>query len=122
MPRRAPRSSPWSPSSPTPPSRAPAGAWDLSTGEDINYPGAIGPRPPLPARLLRGYVARMMRAGLVDASVMQALMGVMTLSAPVNALVSPGVLIAVARSSGRPVPPGPTLTAEERARVGLTPG
>ncbi len=102
--------------------RAAAGAWDLSTGEDINYPGAIGPRPPLPARLLRGYVARMMRAGLVDASVMQALMGVMTLSAPVNALVSPGVLIAVARSSGRPVPPGPTLTAEERARVGLTPG
>ncbi|MEU4212941.1 FAD-dependent monooxygenase [Streptomyces sp. NPDC026206] len=101
--------------------RATAGAWDLSTGEDINYPGAIGARPPLPARLLSGYFTRMLRASVVDPVVMRALMAVMTLSAPMNALIRPEVVVAVLRATGRPVRPGPTLTAEERTRAGMAP-
>ncbi len=96
-------------------------AWSMAVGEDIHYPGAIGERPPVPARLLRGYVQRMMLTGTVDPAVTRPLLDVMTLSKPMAGLFAPGVVLRVLRGPlGRP-PTEPPITAAERAVAGLTP-
>ncbi|MFF7724997.1 NAD(P)/FAD-dependent oxidoreductase [Streptomyces sp. NPDC008001] len=95
--------------------------WDLATGEDINYPGAIGERPPAASRVLRGYVQRLMRTATVNPVVMRSLFDVMTLSAPMTALVRPSVLLGVARGPGREVRNEPSITAAELAVCGLGP-
>ncbi|RLU80449.1 pyridine nucleotide-disulfide oxidoreductase [Streptomyces griseocarneus] len=96
-------------------------AWDLATGEDINYPGAIGKRPPAAARLLRGYVQRMMWAATGDPLVLRALMDVMTLSEPMTHLVRPSVALGVARGPGPRAQAGPSVTPGELALWGLAP-
>ncbi|CAM5285909.1 FAD-dependent oxidoreductase [Streptomyces abikoensis] len=101
--------------------RAASSPWDLATGEDINYPGTIGERPPAAARLLRGYVQRLMRTAVVNPVVMRSLYDVMTLSAPMSALVSPPVLLGVLRGPGREVRSEPSITAAELAVCGLAP-
>ncbi|MBT2387267.1 NAD(P)/FAD-dependent oxidoreductase [Streptomyces sp. ISL-11] len=101
--------------------RASAGPWDLATGEDMNYPGAIGERPPLAARLLRGYVQRLMWAATGDPVVLRALMDVMTLSAPMSDLMKPAVALGVARGPGRAAQREPSITAAELALCGLPP-
>lgn len=94
-------------------------AWAMAAGEDIHYPGAVGERPPAAARLLRGYLQRMMRTGTVDHAVTRALLDVMTLSAPVSRLFAPAVALRVARGPGRRPSHEPPVTAAELARVGL---
>ncbi|MFI9202696.1 NAD(P)/FAD-dependent oxidoreductase [Streptomyces sp. NPDC053048] len=94
-------------------------AWAMAAGEDIHYPGAVGERPPAAARLLRGYIQRMMRTGTVDRTVTAALMDVMTLSAPVSQLFTPAVALRVARGPRRPPPQEPPITAAELALAGL---
>ncbi|MGW1071689.1 NAD(P)/FAD-dependent oxidoreductase [Streptomyces sp. NPDC002537] len=101
--------------------RVTGGAWDMATGEDINYPGAIGKQPPAAARLLRGYMQRMMWAATGDPLVLRALMDVMTLSAPMTRLVSPAVALGVARGPGRRAQAGPSITRAELALWGLAP-
>ncbi|WKK23213.1 FAD-dependent monooxygenase [Streptomyces olivoreticuli] len=101
--------------------RVTGGAWDLATGEDINYPGAIGKRPPAAARLLRGYFQRMMWAATGDPLVLRALMDVMTLSAPMTHLVRPSVALGVARGPGSRAQKGPSITVAELALCGLGP-
>ncbi|MBF6049722.1 FAD-dependent oxidoreductase [Streptomyces sp. NRRL B-1677] len=101
--------------------RAASSPWDLATGEDINYPGSIGERPPAAARLLRGYVQRLMRTATVNPVVMRSLYDVMTLSAPMTALVSPLVVFGVLRGPGGEVPNEPSITAAELALCGLGP-
>ncbi|UQI44805.1 FAD-dependent monooxygenase [Streptomyces sp. HU2014] len=102
--------------------RAASGPWDLATGEDINYPGAIGAPPPAATRLLRGYVQRLMRTATGDPVVLKALMDVMTLSAPMTELLRPSVALCVARGPGRAGRRGgPPITAAELALCGLPP-
>ncbi|MEW2579132.1 NAD(P)/FAD-dependent oxidoreductase [Streptomyces syringium] len=101
--------------------RVAGGAWDLATGEDINYPGAIGPRPPVAARLLRGYFMRLMRTSTVNPTVLRHLMAVMTLSAPMTDLVRPEVVLGVLRGPGRAARTGPTITPDELALCGPGP-
>ncbi|QLE70971.1 FAD-dependent oxidoreductase [Streptomyces rectiverticillatus] len=101
--------------------RAAGSPWDLATGEDINYPGAIGEQPPAAARLLRGYVQRLMRTATVNPVVMRSLFDVMTLSAPMTALVKPPVVLGVLRGPGRAVCNEPSITAAELALCGLGP-
>ncbi|MEU2514789.1 FAD-dependent monooxygenase [Streptomyces syringium] len=101
--------------------RVAGGAWDLATGEDINYPGAIGARPPVAARLLRGYFMRLMRTSTVNPKVLRHLMAVMTLSAPMTHLVRPEVVLGVLRGPGRAARTGPTITPAELALCGPGP-
>ncbi|GAA2254465.1 FAD-dependent monooxygenase [Streptomyces amakusaensis] len=96
-------------------SRSVSTAWDLATGQDIRYPGCIGPKPPAAARLLTGYVSRLTRTAASSRRVTVALMEPMTLSGPAHALVRPSVLAAVARGPIRPPLTTPPLTPSERA-------
>ncbi|MFK4066356.1 NAD(P)/FAD-dependent oxidoreductase [Streptomyces sp. NPDC029674] len=99
--------------------RATAGPWGLATGEDLNYPGTSGKRPPPAARLLRGYTQRMMRAATGDPAVLRALTDLMTLSAPLTCLARPAVLLGVARGPGRHAQRHAPITPEELALCGL---
>ncbi|MFD0417955.1 FAD-dependent monooxygenase [Streptomyces sp. NPDC127108] len=99
--------------------RATGSPWDLATGEDLNYPATIGKSPPPTARLLRGYIQRLMRSATGNQAVLRALTEVMTLSAPLTRMVRPEVLVGVARGPGPDAQRGPSITAEERALCGL---
>ncbi|MGW1200598.1 NAD(P)/FAD-dependent oxidoreductase [Streptomyces sp. NPDC002536] len=94
-------------------------AWDLATGEDVNYPGVVGARPPAAARLLRGYVQRTMLTATANPAVTRPLLEVMTLSRPLSALFAPGVAVHVLRGPGRRPAAEPPITAGERERWGL---
>ncbi|MFH8983089.1 NAD(P)/FAD-dependent oxidoreductase [Streptomyces varsoviensis] len=89
-------------------------AWDLATGQDIRYPGAIGDQPPVAARLLRGYFDRLTLAATGRPAVARAMIDVMTLSAPLDALLRPAVALAVLRGPATAPLPGPPFTAAER--------
>ncbi|MYY10226.1 pyridine nucleotide-disulfide oxidoreductase [Streptomyces sp. SID4919] len=88
-------------------------AWDLATAQDILYPGSIG-RPPGPsAKAARRYVDRLMRTATARPLVAKALLDVMTLSAPMTALIRPEVVFAVLRGPRLPPLTGPPLTDRE---------
>jgi 2-polyprenyl-6-methoxyphenol hydroxylase-like FAD-dependent oxidoreductase len=95
-------------------------AWELATGTDIRYPDAIGKQPGLPQELLIRYVNRLMRTATERPLVAQALLGVITLSKPLTALLAPEILLAVLRGPLRPPLAEPPFTASER-KVGLGP-
>ncbi|MEV6398594.1 FAD-dependent monooxygenase [Streptomyces sp. NPDC051907] len=88
-------------------------AWDLATGQDILYPGAIGRQPPSAAKVLRRYVDRLMLTATGRPLVAKALFDVMTLSAPTTSLLKPEIVLAVLRGPKLPQLPGPPLTDEE---------
>jgi hypothetical protein len=92
-------------------------AWDLATGTDIRYPGAIGEQPGATRKLLGRYVERLLRTAAGRPLVAQAFLAVFTLSAPLSALVRPEVVFAVLRGPHRPPLTAPPLTAEEREAV-----
>ncbi|WP_393075680.1 FAD-dependent monooxygenase [Streptomyces sp. LN704] len=92
-------------------------AWELATGTDIRYPEAIGERPRATRQLFGRYVERLTRTAAGRPAVAKALLAVMTLSAPLTALVKPEVLFAVLRGPGRPPLTEPPLTPDERAAV-----
>ncbi|MFI2369348.1 FAD-dependent oxidoreductase [Streptomyces sp. NPDC018833] len=89
-------------------------AWDLATGQDILYPGAIGREPGASARVLRTYVDRLMLTATGRPLVTKALFDVMTLSAPIASLLRPEIALAVLRGPKLPQLPGPPLTTDER--------
>ncbi|MFI9723173.1 FAD-dependent oxidoreductase [Streptomyces sp. NPDC052396] len=95
------------------------GPWELATGQDILYPGAVGPQPPVAARLLRGYMDRLMRTATGRAATCHALLDTMTLSAPISRLLAPTVAIGVLRGPRLDPPAEPPLTAAEMKRAGL---
>ncbi|MEY9962629.1 2-polyprenyl-6-methoxyphenol hydroxylase-like FAD-dependent oxidoreductase [Streptacidiphilus sp. MAP12-16] len=102
--------------------RAAGGAWDLATGEDINFPGAIGARPSVAAQLLRGYFQRLRLVATTNPVVTRALMDVTTLSAPMTTMVRPEVVLRVLRGPGRVAArAGAPITTAELALCGLTP-
>ncbi|GHF30469.1 hypothetical protein GCM10010218_09700 [Streptomyces mashuensis] len=85
--------------------------WELATGQDIQYPGAIGTQPPAAARLLRGYMDRLMLTATGRAATCHALLDVLTLSAPVTRLMEPTVAIGVLRGPRLPLLQEPPLPA-----------
>ncbi|GAA3377272.1 FAD-dependent monooxygenase [Streptomyces sannanensis] len=93
-------------------------AWDLATGQDILYPGAVGKQPGAAARALRGYLDRLMLTATGRPLVAKALFDVMTLSAPATALLRPEVLLAVLRGPLLPRLSSPPLTERERGVLG----
>lgn len=90
-------------------------AWDLATGTDIHYPGAVGARPGRAQELLRRYATRTALTATGRPLVMKAFLGVMTLSRPVTDLLAPEVALAVLRGPLTPPLTGPPFTARERA-------
>ncbi|MET9296460.1 FAD-dependent monooxygenase [Streptomyces sp. NPDC003077] len=89
-------------------------AWNLSTGQDIFFPGVVGGSPTLADRVLSGYVARLQKTATGSSRVSKALTDVMTLQAPLTTLVTPGLLWSAARGPLRRPLEGPPLTARER--------
>ncbi|MGK5632034.1 NAD(P)/FAD-dependent oxidoreductase [Streptomyces sp. URMC 123] len=87
--------------------------WNLASGQDIRYPGAVGDRPPLTARAARRYLDRLVLAATGRPTVARALFDVMTLSAPPGGLLRPAVLTGVVRGPGRPPLSRPPLTTAE---------
>ncbi|MEU9283401.1 FAD-dependent monooxygenase [Streptomyces sp. NPDC048275] len=92
-------------------------AWELATGTDIRYPGAIGTEPGGAQKLLGRYVERLMRTAAGRPLVAQAFLKVITLSGPLTTLVKPEVVFAVLRGPRRPPLTEPPLTTEERETV-----
>jgi hypothetical protein len=88
-------------------------AWDLATGQDILYPGAVGKEPGASATVLRSYVDRLMLTATGRPLITRALFDVMTLSAPTISLLKPEIVLAVLRGPKLPQLPGPPLTDEE---------
>ncbi|MEU2793765.1 FAD-dependent monooxygenase [Streptomyces sp. NPDC007100] len=88
--------------------------WAMATGQDILYPGAVGPRPPAATRLLRGYTDRLLRTATGDPVVTRALLDVMTLSAPLQRLLQPNVAARVLLGPVQPPLTGPPLNPPTR--------
>lgn len=91
--------------------------WDITTGQDIRFPGATGPKAPLAGRMTHLYVDRLSRTAMSSEAVMRALFAVMSLDAPPTALFRPAIVKRVIQG-----PPGraltePPLTAAERAHL-----
>lgn len=83
--------------------------WAMATGQDILYPGAIGPQPPAATRLLRGYTDRLLKTATGDPAVTRALLDVMTLSAPLQRLLRPDVAARVLLGPVQPPLAAPPL-------------
>ncbi|MFI1731577.1 FAD-dependent monooxygenase [Streptomyces acidicola] len=92
-------------------------AWQLATETDIRYPEAVGEQPGLVQRMFTRYVNRLLRTATGRPLVFRAFLGVMTLSKPPGALLSPEVLLAVVRGPLKTPLTGPPLTEGERATV-----
>ncbi|MGW1865835.1 FAD-dependent monooxygenase [Streptomyces mauvecolor] len=90
-------------------------AWDLATGQDILYPGAVGRQPGLGAKVLRRYVDRLLLTATGRPLVTKAFFEVITLSSPLTALVRPEVVLAVLRGPALPKLTTPPLTERELA-------
>jgi 2-polyprenyl-6-methoxyphenol hydroxylase-like FAD-dependent oxidoreductase len=99
-----------------------ATAWDLATGTDIHYPGAIGRQPGAGRRVFARYLNRLMRTATNRPPVTRTFLGVFTLSRPPGDLLRPGVVLAVARGALKPPLTQPPLTERERLAVFGMPG
>ncbi|MFB9518156.1 FAD-dependent monooxygenase [Streptomyces purpureus] len=94
-----------------------ATAWDLATGQDILYPGAVGKQPGLAAKALRRYVDRLLLTATGRPRITKAFFDVITLSAPVTSLVRPDIVLGVLRGPRRPPLDTPPLTERELTTV-----
>ncbi|MFF7393498.1 FAD-dependent monooxygenase [Streptomyces scabiei] len=92
-------------------------AWELATGTDIRYPEAIGKQPNAGQKLFGRYAERLMRTALGRPLVFRAYLGVVTLTAPIGALVRPEVVLAVLRGPVKPPLTDAPLTEDERRTV-----
>jgi hypothetical protein len=79
--------------------------WMMATAADVEVAGI---RPPLPARLMNRYVARVMAASTTSVAARRRLLEVMTLLKPPPALFAPSVVAAALRST----PAGTTAAPE----------
>jgi 2-polyprenyl-6-methoxyphenol hydroxylase-like FAD-dependent oxidoreductase len=87
-----------------------AGAWTLSTGEDLRFPTTTGGRPGPVLRLQHRYLDRVGAASTRNPAVADAYIRVVGMLARPTALVTPRVLAAAVRSrpgGGLPGPPPP---------------
>ncbi|MGW5445355.1 NAD(P)/FAD-dependent oxidoreductase [Streptomyces asiaticus] len=93
------------------------GPWDVTTGQDSQYPGAVGKQRPVTARLVHAYVVRLMRTANGRKAVTRALYDVMSLSAPSRRLFYPSVVLQVLLGPGQPPLTEPPLSPTERAHL-----
>ncbi|HEX5568136.1 MAG TPA: FAD-dependent monooxygenase, partial [Streptomyces sp.] len=80
-----------------------SGAWKTATGQDLQFPDVVGPRPSAVDRLLLGYVNRLVRTSLARPAAAEAFFEAITLSGPMTRLVTPRALLTTLR--GPPLPP-----------------
>lgn len=95
--------------------RATDEAWQMATGQDLLYPGVIGPSPTLGSRLAQRFIERVQATALGNPRVSAAFFGAVSLSAPLRRLLRPAVLLAVLRGPARSRLTAPPLTEVERA-------
>lgn len=75
-------------------------AWDMTTGVDLSFPGVPGTRT-LKLKLIQAYMQRVLMAATQDASVTEAFMRSAGLVDGPRALLKPGLVIRVLRTSSR---------------------
>jgi hypothetical protein len=93
--------------------------WLVATGQDIQYPGATGARPPAGAKLVQAYFERFIRTASADPNAAALLYEAVTFSGPMTRLVSPQAIFAALRGPNLPELPAAPLTDEELESVGL---
>ncbi|MFB6615993.1 FAD-dependent oxidoreductase [Streptomyces sp. NPDC085524] len=84
-------------------------AWQIATSEDLRYPGTEGPPADRAAKVLQGYMSRVMVGANSDPAIAGRFFGVLSLSAPPTTLLSPATVVRVL-SKWR-LPTSPTATA-----------
>ncbi|MER5778995.1 FAD-dependent monooxygenase [Streptomyces sp. NPDC002039] len=89
--------------------------WDITTGQDIRFPGATGPRAPLAGRITHRYVDRLSRTAMSRPVVTRALFDVMSLAEPPTRLFRPDTLWGVIKGPAGPALGEPPITESERA-------
>ncbi|MFD7093951.1 NAD(P)/FAD-dependent oxidoreductase [Streptomyces xanthophaeus] len=70
-------------------------AWQIATSEDMRYPQTQGPPPDRTTRILQRYMARVMVGANTDPAVSGRFFGVLSLSTPPSALLTPATMIRV---------------------------
>ncbi|MCX4528784.1 FAD-dependent monooxygenase [Streptomyces sp. NBC_01551] len=70
-------------------------AWQIATSEDLRYPQTEGPPPDRATRVLQKYMSRVMVGANSDPLISAPFFGVLSLSTPPNALLSPGTVVRV---------------------------
>ncbi|MFD1152176.1 FAD-dependent monooxygenase [Saccharothrix hoggarensis] len=89
-------------------------AWEMAVGQDLRYPGTIGPPRTRADVVLERYLDRLVLAATGRPSVTRAQINAYTLSAPLRSLLSPRVALGVLRGPGRPPSTEPPFTEAER--------
>ncbi|MBT2466991.1 hypothetical protein J7E97_03660 [Streptomyces sp. ISL-66] len=69
--------------------------WQIATSEDLRYPVTEGPPAGLGARILQGYMARVMAGANSDPVISGRFFGVLSLTAPPATLLGPATMIRV---------------------------
>jgi 2-polyprenyl-6-methoxyphenol hydroxylase-like FAD-dependent oxidoreductase len=95
--------------------KANAGAWMVSTGEDLRYPETIGARVGLGDRIARRYLDRVVRVAAVDPGVNAAFVDVLCLLAEPSSLFRPALAARVL--AGRHPAPRPEQSPAPRPSV-----
>lgn len=80
-------------------------AWQIATSEDMRYPETEGPPPDRATRVLQRYMARVLAGANTDPAVSGRFFGVLSLSAPPNALLGPGTMLRVLSKWRTPTAP-----------------
>jgi hypothetical protein len=90
------------------------GAWLIATGEDLRYPTTTGGRARLPDRLVQRYLDRVLWAACGKPAVTTALLDVLNLIDPPQALMRPRVMLSALTTRTGPLelPPLTTRHAE----------
>jgi 2-polyprenyl-6-methoxyphenol hydroxylase-like FAD-dependent oxidoreductase len=91
-------------------------AWQLTTGADFALPATLGKKAP-GTDLLNRLIPHVFRAAQVDVDVCRRVIEVTTLLKPPPALLTPAMLVKVARASRRRPAPAPVATPTEREPV-----
>jgi hypothetical protein len=98
--------------------RAIRGAWDVSVGADLGFPGVEGKRT-LKTKLANSYVGRLQAAAVHDAALTEAFMRVAGLMDPPQALMRPATMLRVLRHRRRaasvPTAPEPETRPDDLA-------
>jgi 2-polyprenyl-6-methoxyphenol hydroxylase-like FAD-dependent oxidoreductase len=92
------------------------GAWMIATGEDLRYPTTTGGRTHLPDRLVQRYLDRVFWAACGTPSVATALLDVLNLINPPQALLRPRVMLSALTARTEPLqhPPLSPLARADR--------
>jgi 2-polyprenyl-6-methoxyphenol hydroxylase-like FAD-dependent oxidoreductase len=93
--------------------------WLVATGQDIQYPGAVGKPQPRAAKLAQAYFERFIRTAAANPAAAARLYEAFTLSGPMSRLFSPAAILSVIRGPSLPVLDAAPLTADELARAGI---